>query len=771
MTITNPDAETGDTIGWTDFNSSGMAAVTSKGSITGPHAGTYFFTWSSSPNPPGLSYQIIDLSTDLSDFNEIDAERVVMDLSIWAAKSAAPENNDAVDMVVEFLDASDAVLSNSIPGATDAICPEEGNWRQYTRKGIHVPSGTRKLKLWLAGNAFHGGSGSVEVGVDDLDITLRDRGSGSTRRVAGVYFTDNAARTIGNWNHATWNSGTHNLPLSLNDLDGSTTGWSLEFVTVGVDNGVDGPSSGYGNNDGGNTSGFPNHIGPPEVLYGYWDPTTCILKVTGLNTSKHYTIGVAGVTQFGFTRRQSVTVTGKFGPFEGAFSNGFAELWNDKWFGGVIPNVSGEIEIDIANNISGGNSDPHEAPIGALVIIEENGDYPQYLPLDVMGEGTTAPNSNSEVNLPLSEDWEYNNFSFDMERPISGITFLECRGAVSDRSLLERTLDLNDFSGFHGDIDAGEVVLRWRFYTAPTDTPGSGTAPLDPWGHSIRWFDGADSEITGYPPFTDGQTLKTAQDEWTFIDLKIPVPPGTRSFTWGLHGVLEDGGRINSAYSDPVSMWLEYDPDAKDWWSKDAVVLCAFTDTAITKNPANVFEDVAPGTTLSSDLSAVDGTATGWGLEYLSGSAEVDTASDAIAAGDQLFNGAGAISTGNGYWNFNNTTNGGDANFKFTGLKTDGTTYALYFGAMSDITLLNRTGVRVKGLTEQRFYYGPNTGDRAEFLGVAPNGSGEITFDILYNSEANLLSSVMIAEEGTLGDGGNGGAPTGKAGTTMMIII
>lgn len=181
VSITNPDAETGNTTGWT----STLGLLTVRSGAPSPHAGAWYFMGADNGSGDTLAHQDINVATVL----------------------AASADNDQATMGMAFFDASNVQLGADVYGTLMAMSPAD-TWIQRTLAAT-APTGTVTIRIF---QKMHRETGATNDGqIDDITLTLNGVPTSVTNPSAAT---------------------------------GDTTGWSsdtgtLDVVTI-VDHGGDG---------------------------------------------------------------------------------------------------------------------------------------------------------------------------------------------------------------------------------------------------------------------------------------------------------------------------------------------------------------------------------------------------------------------------------------------------------------------------------------------------------------------------------------------------
>jgi hypothetical protein len=163
VALANPDAETGDVSGWTTTGT--WEAGTAEGTITAPHAGSFYFSATGGTDPAILE-QTVDLVAQGFTAAELDAD-ATFDAGIWAASEY---QSDTGELKLQFLDAADADVG---PGfTTGEFGPNDGTWVEQTLTG-DVPAGARQVRVQLLAHNHFGSN--TTYGFDDLSLSLSVR--------------------------------------------------------------------------------------------------------------------------------------------------------------------------------------------------------------------------------------------------------------------------------------------------------------------------------------------------------------------------------------------------------------------------------------------------------------------------------------------------------------------------------------------------------------------------------------------------------------------
>lgn len=225
ISITNPDAETGDMTGWSAYNgdcTNTMAALTSVGSTSGPHSGTYFFQHSSGSDEDYLDYaQVIDISSVPDATSELDNGSLMLDLRWWQAN---PFADDIGSVMVEFLDGSNNTLTGLLGLAPHETPGTLGDW-QERQSLLRVPNGTRKIRLHMISILIAGSA--PNVGFDDIEATLRTNTLGAAGTTARIMFNSSSGTPPTGLNEMVSGGSISDL----DDTDGNATGWGFAINT------------------------------------------------------------------------------------------------------------------------------------------------------------------------------------------------------------------------------------------------------------------------------------------------------------------------------------------------------------------------------------------------------------------------------------------------------------------------------------------------------------------------------------------------------------
>ncbi|MCP3868317.1 MAG: hypothetical protein GY703_09535 [Gammaproteobacteria bacterium] len=136
--ITNPDAETGDTTGWTAETSYGLTVKT-----TGVHSGSYSFVGGNNSGTSAYTTMssVIDLDADGVDLTAVDAGEADAELDYW--QDSFSGDTDSGRGGVLFLNASDVEISRSWNSWSSA-----NGWVNRVDKHA-IPPLTRKMRVLL----------------------------------------------------------------------------------------------------------------------------------------------------------------------------------------------------------------------------------------------------------------------------------------------------------------------------------------------------------------------------------------------------------------------------------------------------------------------------------------------------------------------------------------------------------------------------------------------------------------------------------------------
>jgi hypothetical protein len=169
--LINGTFETGSLTGWT-VSAGNAAAVTSHGTITGPHNGTYFAILNGNGNQVSTLEQLMDL-TGLPDFSasNVDAGSVNVDFDAWRNGNGSFSCTRATARIrVQAFTGADAFISNVYDSGLEN--PGCSTWILRSNNGT-LPATTRKLKVLFDNtNSVH------IVGFDDVTLLLDDFAAG-----------------------------------------------------------------------------------------------------------------------------------------------------------------------------------------------------------------------------------------------------------------------------------------------------------------------------------------------------------------------------------------------------------------------------------------------------------------------------------------------------------------------------------------------------------------------------------------------------------------
>jgi hypothetical protein len=168
--LTNPDAETGNTQGWTDPDN---AWIANSGSVTiPPHGGDYFFS-------PQLylkytyMYQDVDISTYISD---IDSGKAYLELSGWLANYDQYPHDQAT-LAIEARDSN----NNQLLYLTRTH--RSPTWTFYKIQNL-IPVNSRILRVSLIANRFVGSYNDAYF--DDLSLSVTNTAPISSVTVTSI---------------------------------------------------------------------------------------------------------------------------------------------------------------------------------------------------------------------------------------------------------------------------------------------------------------------------------------------------------------------------------------------------------------------------------------------------------------------------------------------------------------------------------------------------------------------------------------------------------
>lgn len=144
--ITNPDAETGDTTGWTvELGSIGVRTASPS-----PYAGSYYFKGGSTSEFKARHATDIDLVADGVTAALIDAGSCAFKLEWWQASYAG---SDRGEMMVRFLDAASALMSE-VGAGLEATLPAQV-W-ELRSMAPRIPVGCRYVQVVMHGKRYAG---------------------------------------------------------------------------------------------------------------------------------------------------------------------------------------------------------------------------------------------------------------------------------------------------------------------------------------------------------------------------------------------------------------------------------------------------------------------------------------------------------------------------------------------------------------------------------------------------------------------------------------
>ena len=163
VALVNPDAEAGDTSGWTTTGT--WDAGTAEGTITAPHGGSFYFSATGGTDPAVLE-QTVDLIAQGFTAAELDAG-AIFDAGVWAASEY---QSDTGELKLQFLDAAGADVGSAF--TTGEFGPNDGTWVEQTLTG-DVPAAARQARLQLLAHNHFGSN--TTYGFDDLTLSLSIR--------------------------------------------------------------------------------------------------------------------------------------------------------------------------------------------------------------------------------------------------------------------------------------------------------------------------------------------------------------------------------------------------------------------------------------------------------------------------------------------------------------------------------------------------------------------------------------------------------------------
>jgi hypothetical protein len=153
LSLTNPGAETGTTVGWTMTGGTFSASLANPaGHSVTPLIGSYAFT--ASANQSVTMYQVVDLATFSTD---IDSGKVFTKLEAYAADTASPAESPY--LYIEFRNTAGARMGIAITNAPVRSIGT-GVWR-YMDIAARIPPGARSMALSLWAVRIEGTSNSV----------------------------------------------------------------------------------------------------------------------------------------------------------------------------------------------------------------------------------------------------------------------------------------------------------------------------------------------------------------------------------------------------------------------------------------------------------------------------------------------------------------------------------------------------------------------------------------------------------------------------------
>ena len=156
VALANPDAEAGDTSGWTTTGT--WEAGTAEGTIAAPHGGSFYFSATDGTDPAILE-QTVDLIAQGFTAAELDAG-ATFDAGVWAASEY---QSDTGELKLQFLDAAGADVGSVF--TTGEFGPNDGTWVEQTLTG-DVPAGARQVRVQLLAHNHFGSN--TTYGFDDL---------------------------------------------------------------------------------------------------------------------------------------------------------------------------------------------------------------------------------------------------------------------------------------------------------------------------------------------------------------------------------------------------------------------------------------------------------------------------------------------------------------------------------------------------------------------------------------------------------------------------
>lgn len=161
QTLVNPGAELGNTTGWTQLGTTGMAAVTSGGGNV-PHSGSYMFKAGSG------SFQQWEQTVTLDSglYTAIDGNDAAVRYSAWRV-GAGGADLDRGALYISFYDGSAALISTESTDVTDPA-----TWFKDEIL-MAVPPNTRSIKIGTVNYDGSAGSGG-DVYWDDFELDISD---------------------------------------------------------------------------------------------------------------------------------------------------------------------------------------------------------------------------------------------------------------------------------------------------------------------------------------------------------------------------------------------------------------------------------------------------------------------------------------------------------------------------------------------------------------------------------------------------------------------
>ena len=181
LTVTNGDAETGDTTGWTMVTGT-LSSVTSRGGVS-PSFGSRFF-WGGD-GATTEHYQEVSLPSEL----EVDIDSGIMS-AVVSGQFAGYTDNDTGTISVTFYDSTSGSLGTTEPHYTDGM----SIWGQRSVY-VSVPAEARTLRITIKGDRNTGTA--CDCYFDEIQAYLTKSESDSKSIIQAEYNPDSAGGLLG----------------------------------------------------------------------------------------------------------------------------------------------------------------------------------------------------------------------------------------------------------------------------------------------------------------------------------------------------------------------------------------------------------------------------------------------------------------------------------------------------------------------------------------------------------------------------------------------